>query len=190
MSYLALFHSVFGLRSVETAAADRLRAAGHEVVTPDLYAGQVATSYDEAFALNDRIGWSTIEQRAHDAVRRLPGDAVLAGFSMGASVVDAVLPHRPDTAGVLILHGLAEIPSTARTGLPVQLHVADPDPFAPPARVTTWHANATSAGATAQVFTYPGAGHFYTDADSPDYDERATTLTWQRVLAFLGTLDR
>jgi dienelactone hydrolase len=108
------------------------------------------------------------------------------GFSMGAAVVGALLPHRPDTAAVLLLHTQAEIPATARAGLPVQLHVADPDPFVPdPAG---WHARATSAGAAAEVFTYPGAGHFYLDADLPDHDEWAAALTWRRVLDALTTV--
>jgi dienelactone hydrolase len=188
MAHVVLFHSVYGLRSVEKHAAGRLRAAGHEVVTPDLFAGQVAMSLDEGFALKDRIGWATIEQRAHDATRDLPGNTVLAGFSMGAGVVHELLPHRLDTAGVLLVHGLAEIPATARAGLPVHLHMADPDPFAPAAQVTAWRDNAVRVGAAAQVFTYPGAGHFYLDAALPDHDERAETLTWQRVLNYLGTL--
>lgn len=180
-----LFHSVYGLRSVERRATDRLRAVGYEVVTPDLYAGQVATTLDDGFALKDRVSWATIARRAHDAVRDLPGDAVMAGFSMGAGVVHEVLPHRPDTAGVLLLHGLAEIPATARAGLPVHLHVADPDPFASPAEVVAWRETAARAGAAARVFTYPGVGHFYTDAELPDHDEPAETLTWQRILDFL-----
>ncbi|MFG2142257.1 dienelactone hydrolase family protein, partial [Streptomyces sp. NPDC048650] len=36
MAHIALFHSVLGLRSAELSAAQRLRRAGHEVVTPDL----------------------------------------------------------------------------------------------------------------------------------------------------------
>jgi dienelactone hydrolase len=184
MTHIVLFHSVYGLRSVEKRAADRLRAAGHEVVTPDLYAGQVATTLDDGFAVKDRVGWATIGRRAHDAVRDLPDGTVLVGFSMGAGVVHELLHHRFDTAGVLLLHGLAEIPATARAGLPVHLHVADPDPFAPPAEVDAWRDTAARAGA--HVFTYPGAGHFYTDAELPDHDQQAETLTWQRVLDFLA----
>src|SRR5437763_1858557 len=121
--------------------------SGHEVLTPDLYAGQTASTLDEGFRLKDhRIGWATIEQRAHQAVHDLPADTVLAGISIGAGVVSTLLPHRPDTAGVLLLHGLAAIPPTARGGLPVQLHVADADEFAPPADVSTWLDAATSIG--------------------------------------------
>lgn len=39
MAAIVLFHSVYGFRSLERDAAARLRAAGHEVVTPDLYEG-------------------------------------------------------------------------------------------------------------------------------------------------------
>ncbi len=186
MADVILFHSVLGLRPVERKAADRLRAAGHDVTTPDLYAGEVAATLDEGFALNDRIGWSVVEQRAREAVRERPAHTVLMGFSMGAAVVDALLPDRPDTAAVLLLHTQAEIPATARVGLPVQLHVADPDPFVPDP--TGWHARAISAGAAAEVFTYPGAGHFYLDADLPDHDEQAAALTWRRVLNALRTV--
>jgi dienelactone hydrolase len=36
------------------------------------------------------------------------------------------------------------------------------------------------------VYTYPGIGHFYTDADGPDHDEAAAGLTWERVAGFLS----
>ena len=89
VTHIALFHSVYGQRPAVLAAAERLRAAGHKVVTPDLYAGQAAATVDEGFALSDRIGWAAIMQRARDAARDLPDDAVLAGFSMGARVAVA-----------------------------------------------------------------------------------------------------
>jgi dienelactone hydrolase len=189
MANIVLFHSMLGLRPVELLAAERLRAAGHEVVAPDLYAGQTASTLDEGFRLKDhRIGWATIEQRAHQAVQDLPADTVLAGISMGAGVVSTLLPHRPDTAGVFLLHGLAPIPTTAREGLPVQLHVSDADQFAPPAEVSAWLGAATRLGADAHVFTYQHTGHFFTDPRLPDHHAQATTLTWQRVLDFLRTV--
>jgi dienelactone hydrolase len=186
---IVLFHSMLGLRPVEVHAADQLRAAGHEVATPDLYAGQTASTFDGGFELKDhRIGWATIEQRARQAIQDLPADTVLAGISMGAGVVSTLLPHRPHTAGVLLLHGLAPIPANVRAGLPVQLHVADADEFAPPADVSAWIEVATRAGADPQVFTYQHAGHFFTDASLPDHNAQATTLMWQRVLDFLRTV--
>jgi dienelactone hydrolase len=181
---IVVFHSVLGLRPVELGAAERLRAAGHDVVTPDLYSGLTAPDLDEGFALMDRVGWAAITRRASDAVRDLPPGTVLLGVSMGCGVVQDVLPDRPGTAGVLLLHALAGLPASARDGLPVQVHVADPDPIAPPAEVTAWR----TANPGAEVFTYPGAGHFYTDAEGLDHDEVAAALTWRRVLEFLRTL--
>jgi dienelactone hydrolase len=37
MASIILFHSVYGLRHVEHAAAQRFRAAGHDVFVPDLF---------------------------------------------------------------------------------------------------------------------------------------------------------
>ncbi|MFG1647478.1 dienelactone hydrolase family protein [Amycolatopsis sp. NPDC049252] len=186
MVNIVVFHSVLGLRPVELGAAERLRAAGHEVVTPDLYAGLTASTLEEGFALMDHVGWTAISARASEAVRDLPPSSVLLGVSMGCGVVQGVLPDRPAAAGVLLLHALGAIPASARGDLPVQVHVADPDPIAPPAEVAAWQA----VNPAAEVFTYPGAGHFYTDAEGPEYDEDASTLTWRRVLEFLRTLPR
>ncbi|MBM0260072.1 hypothetical protein JNW89_28665, partial [Micromonospora sp. 4G55] len=47
MTHIVLFHSVYGLRPAVLAQADRLRAAGHRVVTPDLY-GEPPTDTVEA----------------------------------------------------------------------------------------------------------------------------------------------
>ncbi|KDN20066.1 dienelactone hydrolase family protein [Amycolatopsis rifamycinica] len=185
MSDIVVFHSVLGLRPAELRFADRLRAAGHRVVTPDLYDGRTASALDAGFALKDAVGWETIAGRALDAVRELPAETVLAGVSMGAGVVQAVLPHRLGTAGVLLLHALGDLPAGIRAGLPVQVHVADPDPIAPPAQVAAWREAAARSGADARVYTYPGIGHFYTDEDGPEYDEAAAGLTGERVMEFL-----
>ncbi|SEF34583.1 Dienelactone hydrolase [Amycolatopsis pretoriensis] len=185
MTTIALFHSVLGLRPVELAFADRLREAGHRVVTPDLYGGRTAPALDQGFALKDAVGWETITRRAREAVRDLPAKTVLVGVSMGAGVVQEVLPGRPHTAGVVLLHALGALPAGIRAGLPVQVHVADPDPIAPPAQVAAWCAAAARASADAEVFRYPGLGHFYTDSGGPEYDEPAAGLTRRRVLEFL-----
>ncbi|MET8996854.1 dienelactone hydrolase family protein [Amycolatopsis sp. NPDC004169] len=186
MSDIVVFHSVLGLRPVELGLAGRLRAAGHRVTTPDLYAGRTASTLEEGFALKDAVGWETITDRALHAVRDLPAETALIGVSMGAGVVGTVLPHRPGTAGVVLVHAVGALPAGVRAGLPVQVHVADPDPIAPPAQVAAWRAAAERVGAEARVFAYPGLGHFYTDADGPEYDAAAAALTWDRVEEFLS----
>jgi dienelactone hydrolase len=185
---IVLFHSVYGLRNAVVAAAKFLRAAGHDVVTPDLYAGHVARSIEEGFAFSDRIGWATIMQRAREAIRDQPADTVLAGLSMGAGVAGELLAERPGTRGLILLHGTAGDPHSVRRGLPVQLHVGQADAMFPPAEVAAWHDAMASAGAAVELFVYPDVEHFFTDPDAPDYDQSAATLVWQRALSFLDAL--
>ncbi|WP_330181267.1 dienelactone hydrolase family protein [Nocardia sp. NBC_01503] len=188
MVTIALFHSVYGLRSVETEAGGRLRDLGHEVHVPDLYAGQVASTLEAGFALKDRIGWGTIVARALEALAGLPDTTVLAGFSMGCGIIEDVLPSRPAAAGVLLIHALADIPLETHAG--VQVHIAEPDVFVSAERLAAWRAAALRHGTAATVHTYPGAGHFYTDNTLPDFDPHANELTWQRTIEFLAHLDQ
>ncbi len=158
------------------------------VVTPDLYGGQAASTLDAALALMDTVGWEVICARARQALEAVPGAAVLAGFSMGAGVIGSVWDQRRTAAGVVLLHGIAPIPASARPGLPVQVHLAEDDPFAPRQAVAQWQADAARAGLAAEVFTYPGAGHSYTDPCLADYHSASASHTWQRVTAFLSAL--
>ncbi|HJP72823.1 MAG TPA: dienelactone hydrolase family protein [Pseudonocardiaceae bacterium] len=188
MALIVLFHSVYGLRPVELGVAARLRAGGHSVFTPDLYAGMAADTVEDGFALAEQVGWPAITGRARDAIGKLSGDVVLAGISMGASVVEALLPERARIAGVLLWHGLADIPATVRSALPVQAHLADPDQYFPAARVAGWTGAVDAGPAEAELFAYPRVGHFFTDPTLPDYDPSAAALAWERSVGFLGRL--
>ncbi|MFE9782204.1 dienelactone hydrolase family protein [Streptomyces sp. NPDC005775] len=191
MAHIALFHSVLGLRQVELLAAERLRRAGHEVVTPDLFDRRTAATVDKGFQLIERMSWKTVIDRARQALTGMPDRTVLIGVSMGAGVVADLWPERPDTAGVLLLHATATLPASARPGLRMQMHAAEPDDFAPPEQVAALRRAAAAAAAAAakriqrEIFRYPGAGHFYTDLELPDHDPAAAELTWHRVLDFL-----
>ena len=186
MGSLALFHSVYGLRPAVLAAAQRLRSAGHTVVTPDLYGRPATDSLTEGFALADEIGFRVMLERARHAVRDLAPETVLAGFSMGTGMVEALLPERPHAAGVLFVAGAADSFAGVRPGLRAQLHVAHPDPeFVPAAAVHAWTAGMGAAGAVFEVYRYPGVGHLWLDEDLPEYDALAADLTWQRCLEFL-----
>ncbi|MFM0264018.1 dienelactone hydrolase family protein [Paraburkholderia sediminicola] len=188
MATVILFHSVLGLRQVETEASSRMRIAGHTVFTPDLYGGMTTDSMDEGFEIMHSVGWETICARARAALDSVAATTVLAGHSMGAGVVGEVWPERPRCRGVVLLHGLANIPARMLKDLPVVVHIADPDLLASQEAVASWAPMARRAGARADVFTYPNAGHFYTDATLPDYDRAATEKTWARVQAFLDRI--
>ncbi|MFI2711027.1 dienelactone hydrolase family protein [Micromonospora sp. NPDC018662] len=186
MAHVLLLHPVHGLRPAVLAAADRLRAAGHRVTTPDLYEAPAAATVEAGFALLGTIGHGTVLDRARRAVAALPAETVLAGFSMGAGIAGALLAERPRAAALLLMHGTGGGPDSARPGLPVRLHLADPDEYEPSAEVDEWRQAMTAAGAEVVVHRYPGSGHLFTDPDSPDFDASAAALAEHRVLTFLA----
>jgi dienelactone hydrolase len=186
---VVLFHSVYGLRPAVLDAADRLRVAGHTVIVPDLYAGQVAATVDEGFALCDQVGWPVIVRRAQQALAGMPAETVLAGLSMGASVAAALLTERSAAAGLLLMHNTGGRGAAGvRRGLPAQLHIAAPDVYQTAAEVAAWEQAMTDAGAAVRLFRYPGAGHLFTDPGTPDHNAAAAALMWRRSLNFLAGL--
>ncbi|MEE1755050.1 dienelactone hydrolase family protein [Streptomyces sp. SP18CS02] len=187
---IMLFHSVHGLRPAVHAAADRLRAAGHHVHVPDLYDGQTAGTVEEGMALKDRIGKEELLKRAILAAAPYSEQGqVYAGFSLGASIAQTLALGDARARGLLLLHGTSDIAENASVDeLPVQLHVADPDPFESHDWLNSWYLQMGRAGADTEIYRYPGAGHLYTDPDLPDYDEDAAERTWAVSLAFLDSL--
>jgi dienelactone hydrolase len=187
--FVALFHSLFGLRDVELAAADRLRAAGHQVAVPDLFGGVTFDGdHDAGFAFVDLIGWGTLLERAHHALADAPAETVLGGFSMGAALVGDVWPARLDAAGVFLLHAAAPVPHGVSPGTPVHLHFGADDRFVPPDRLALFRESAEHAGVDVTVREYPGVGHFFTDETLPDHDAAAADRTWRDVIGMLDSL--
>jgi dienelactone hydrolase len=185
MAEVLLLHSVRGLQPLEQDAAERLRARGHGVTVPDLFDGARAQTIEDGMALAEATGWKTVVARAEAAAAPLPPDTVLGGFSYGASVAAQLWAQRPGTAGVLLLHGLADIPATARPGTPAQLHLAEPDPCEDEEFVADVAEAADRAGVALELFRYPGAGHLFTDPSLEGHDPAGTALLWRRVDAFL-----
>jgi len=186
---IVLFHSMYGLRPAVLAAADRLRAAGHEVHTPDLFDGRTADDAEEGMRIKDEIGRDELLRRAVAAAApHSQQGLVYAGFSLGGSVAQNLALGDERARGLLLLHGTSDIADDAATDMPVQLHVADPDPFEPDDWLNAWYLRMRKAGADVEVHRYRGAGHLYTDPDLPDYDAEAAERTWAIALDFLADL--
>jgi dienelactone hydrolase len=190
MASVVLFHSAYGLRPLELRAAERLRGAGHHVVTPDLYGGRVAANTAEAMTLRDTIGWRELCDRAANSIAEFPATAVLGGFSLGAGIAASLWPSRPETAALLLLHGIFPMPEDSRSDLPMQVHLAEPDEFESEPDIDDFVEGERRAGSALEIFRYAGAGHLYTDDTLPDFHPDAAELTWQRVIAFLGAIPR
>ncbi|MEU9705870.1 dienelactone hydrolase family protein [Streptomyces sp. NPDC047981] len=187
---IMLFHSTYGPRPAVEAAAERLRAAGHQVHVPDLFEGRTADTVEEGMAIKEEIGKDELLRRAILAAAPYSERGlVYAGFSFGASVAQTLALGDDKARGLLLLHGTSDIAENATADdLPVQLHLADPDPFESHDWLTSWYLGMGKAGADVEVYRYPGAGHLFTDPDLPDWDEAAAEQTWTIALAFLESL--
>ncbi|OII69177.1 MULTISPECIES: dienelactone hydrolase family protein [unclassified Streptomyces] len=188
---IMLFHSMYGLRPAVHAAAERLRAAGHQVHVPDLFEGQTAGTAEEGLAIKDRIGWDELVRRAvRAAAPHSERGLVYAGLSLGAAFAQILATGDEKARGLLLLHGTYDVgEGPSLDGLPVQLHLADPDAYEPDDWLNSWYLAMERAGADVEVHRYRGAGHLYTDPGLPDHDEEAAEATWTAALAYLETLE-
>ncbi|HWE64599.1 MAG TPA: dienelactone hydrolase family protein [Chloroflexota bacterium] len=194
MADIVLFHSVLGPRAGVTDAADRLRAAGHTVHTPDLYRGEARfDEYDPAMAYQDSIGFRELLRRAETDVAHLPSRLVYMGFSAGGTPATWLAATRPGALACILLHDalplrFMEIDTWPAT-VPVQVHFMRDDPFREQEAIDGMATDVRAAGAPFELFEYDGAGHLFTDPSLPaEYDRAATETLWGRVLALLGGL--
>lgn len=191
MSRVVLFHSVQGLRPAVLQGAERLRAAGHEVRTPELYGdGRTFDSIEAALPSRDEIGIPDLMERAQAAVADLPADVVYAGFSMGAAAAEYLALTRPGARGLVLVHGA--VPPAAigverwPGDLPVALHHAQDDPWVSAEEREPLLDAAGLAGAEVESFAYPGSGHLFDDPGMPEFDPASAELLWERVIACLA----
>jgi dienelactone hydrolase len=195
MAEVILFHHVAGLTEGVRSFAERLRAGGHTVHTPDLFGGETAATIDEGLALVDRIGDEELQGRGRAALAGLPEALVYAGFSYGSGMAQRFAQQRPGARGALLYEGCLPLTGDWGTGpwpdgLRAQVHGMDADPyFALEGDLASAREIAAAAGpGVVEVFTYPGDGHLFTDSSLPAYDKDATALVIERSIAFLDAL--
>jgi dienelactone hydrolase len=188
MTRIALFHSVLGVRAGILDAAQRLRAAGHEVEVVDQYDGRVFDDYAEASAFAEGIGYPALMQLAVERVSELPDGFVAAGFSNGGGMSEFVATER-QVSGVLMLSGAMPLELIGLgdwpAGVPAQIHYTIDDRFRREDGIETLVTSIEAAGAVVERFDYPGAGHLFTDESLPaEYDRASAELLFRRVLEF------
>jgi dienelactone hydrolase len=198
MAEVVLFHSVLGVRPGLVAAADRLRAAGHTVHTPDLFDGEVFDDLDDGMRKEEELGDREIARRAEEAVAGLPDGLVFAGFSMGIVYAEVLATSRPGALGVVAVHGAVPLSALRQyfgierwpEGMPAQVHYAEGDPWVEvEEEVTPLGEDVRGAGAAFEAYVYPGSGHLFTDPDRTEYDPASSEEVWERMLAFLDRID-
>ena len=189
MTEILLFHHALGLTPGVTEFADRLRAAGHIVHTPDLYDGHTFRTVEDGVGYARETGFGTILERGVGAADGLPTELTYAGFSLGVMPAQKLAQTRPGARGALLLEAClpaSEFGSGSwPTGVPVQIHGMEDDPsFAGEGDLDAARALVEEAD-DAELFLYPGDQHLFADTSLPSYDAEAAALMTKRVLDFL-----
>ncbi len=198
MAEVVMFHSVLGLRPGVLGAADRLRAAGHTVHTPDLFDGEVFDDIDDGMRKEEALGFREIARRTEEAVAGLPAGLVFAGFSMGIAYAEMLAASRPGTLGAVLMHGAVPVEALTEyfgverwpEGVPVQVHYAVDDPWVEAEQeVAPLGEDVRGAGAEFEEYVYSGSGHLFADPDLQEYDRASSEAMWERVISFLDRID-
>ncbi|GAB3888326.1 dienelactone hydrolase family protein [Terrabacter terrigena] len=189
MADVLLFHHALGQTPGFLAFADALRAAGHTVHAPDLYAGQSFATLDEGMANARSIGFQQLQDQGVAAADGLPDALVYAGFSLGVMAAQQLAQTRPGARGAVLLDSaipLGEFAPDWPDGVPVQVHGGEADElFMDEGDVDAARAIVAAAD-DGELFTYAGCGHLFADPSAPAYDPEGAALAQQRVLDFLA----
>lgn len=187
MAQVLLFHHVQGLTDGVRAFAGELRAAGHDVVVPDLFDGHTFATVDEGLAHARERGFAAIAAAGVEIAEDLPASLVYAGFSMGAMPAQQLAQQRAGARGALLYHSAAPLEEFGHawpTGVPLQMHVMVDDPFEDLPVMQE-----LADDAPGELFTYEGDTHLFTDSSLDDHDPQAARLVLDRTLDFLSRIE-
>lgn len=186
-------HAWWGLTDTFKQTADRLAAAGFVVLAPDLYHGRIATTIDEAeqasAAVEEQYQTTELEVLAAlDHLAQLPqvsGERLGAiGFSFGAHYALHASQQRPaQIKAVVLCYGTGGWSFDAAEAV-YQGHFAADDAWEDAESVTAFGERLAAAGRPFEYFIYPGAHHWFAEANRPEYDPVAAELAEQRAIAF------
>lgn len=191
LAEVVLFHHALGLTPGIEAFAGQLRAAGHTVHTPDLFAGQTFGNAADGMRFVREIGFDQVVARGKAAVQHLPAHLVYAGFSLGVVPAQYLAQTRPGARGALLFYSCVPVTEFGETwpeGVPVQVHGMDADPYFVGEGDVDAARELVAGTSAAELFLYSGDQHYFADSTLSSYDAAAAALLTERVLAFLSAL--
>jgi carboxymethylenebutenolidase len=176
---------------------DRFAAEGFFALAPDLYHGDKASNEEP-----DEAGKLMMGLRLEEARRDMSGavDALIdrsgaervgvVGFCMGGGLALLLATDRPDSVAACVpFYGAIPWedvkPDWPALGAAVQVHVGDKDAWAM-GFAESLAPELIELGKDTETHVYEGADHaFFNDTRPEVYDEAASTLAFERTLAFL-----
>ena len=194
MAEIVMFHHVQGKTSGVSDLAAALEAAGHTVHVPDLLDGRTFASIDEGLAFVEELGFGTVVERGEAAAAVVPPDVVYVGISLGVLPAQKLAQSREGARGAVFVASCvptSEFGDGWPSGVPVQIHGMDNDPFfAGEGDIDAARALVAEVGddGDAELFVYPGDRHLFIDASLEAYDPDAAAEALSRMLDFLARI--
>ncbi len=190
---LLLLHAWWGLSPAMIQICDMLADAGFATLAPDYYAGQIATTIDEAMACRgtvDRKATNNLVALAVDYLSTQPflsgTDIGVIGFSLGCGfALEAARSRSRIVKAVVLFYGTGG-GRFNRTQAAYMGHFAENDRWgADLVKADKLADRIRAAERQATFYTYQGAEHWFAEPDRPEYDQAAAGLAWARSQEFL-----
>lgn len=200
-----VIHEWWGHNQHARAQAQRLAKAGYVGFALDMYGkGKVTTHPEDAKAFSaeaskDQAVLKARFDAALDLLRKQPqvdaAKMAAIGYCFGGGVALSMAREGEDLKAVATFHG-----ALAHKGDPAEKGKVKPrilvmtggaDPFVPKEQVEALQKEMKAAGVRAEVITYPGAKHSFTNPDADKagmdalaYDKDADEKSWAAMLRF------
>ena len=187
MADVLLFHHAQGQTPSFTAFADELRAAGHTVVTPDLYDGRTFDDLDAGLEYAAEVGFDAVRERGVQAADGLPERLVIIGISLGVMPAQQLAQTRPGVAGAVLISSAVPptyFADTWPTEVPLQIHGMDADPIFIGEGDIEAARELVDMADDAELIVHPGDAHLMVEFDAAPGDPARQAVT-DAVLEFL-----
>ena len=190
---VVLVHDWFGVSPFYTQAAEKLAGDGYRVIAVDLYAGNHATTHDQANKLLQSVHDDAAGREIDAAIAQLSRDGrpvAVMGFSMGAKHALAAALRNPAVHATLLWYGetLNDPAKLRQLAGPALLIVGSHDGESAAANAAAFSKAADAAGVGAEVYLYPGADHAFAQPlfnAGRTYDPVAADVAWRMSEDFL-----
>lgn len=183
--------SWWGLKPFFKQVCDQLAEHGYTALAPDYYGGRVATTIDEATALQQEVegdmdAMGILIKAARDHLVSLrPGKPIgILGFSMGTDWAIITAAKDPDVAATVLHYG-GWSTDFSQMKSKVLEHYAETDEWFPFDKAQEMEQDMKSAGVDVTLHFYPGVAHWFMESDRPEYDERSASQAWHQTFQFL-----
>jgi carboxymethylenebutenolidase len=190
---VVMFEEWWGVNDQMKETADRLARDGFHVLVPDLFAGRVAESREEAGHMVEGLDFGdAATQAAPGAARYLRAlgakKVAVSGFCMGGALAFLAAMKGSDFDAVVAWYGLPppEAGDPALIGVPVQGHWASHDEFFDKGKVDDLERKLTAAGVAHEFHAYDAKHGFFNPGGLGNYHRESAETAWRRMVEFLN----